>query len=96
MEIEVLVLVTKLDGQVVNAVPVSDCYTEASISLQSEYLTDEDIIKYYCHMSREGDAKRIEDVRSCGVLCDDQEAKDLPVKLSRYEVVLDTYKLEVK
>jgi len=82
-------LVTRLNGKIKDVIPIQDFYTECQISLESEYLTDEDILKFYSHMSKEYQTNRLIDVRTYGKLIDEGEAKDLTCKLSKYSISIE-------
>ena len=82
-------LVTRLNGKIIDVIPIQDFYTECQISLKSEYLTDEDILKFYYNMSKDYQNSRIKDIRIWGKLNDEGEAKDLTCELSQYSVRIE-------
>ena len=87
-------LITRLDGEICDVTPIEDMYTECQISLKSEYLTDEDILKFYSHMSKDYIKGRIIDVRTWGKLYEEGEAKDLTYELSLYSVKIEQKEIE--
>lgn len=82
-------LITRLNGKIKDVIPIQDFYTDCQISLESEYLTDEDILKFYSHMSKDYQNSRIIDVRTWGKLNDEGEAKDLTCELSQYSIRIE-------
>lgn len=82
-------LVTRLNGKIKDVVPIQDFYTECQISLKSEHLTDEDILKFYSHMSKDYQNSRMIDVRTYGKLYEEGEAKDLTCELSQYSIGIE-------
>ncbi len=89
-------LITRLDGEICNVTPIEDMYTNCQISLKSEYLTDEDILKFYSHMSKDYIKSRIIDVRTYGKLYEEGEAKDLTCELSQYSIGIEHKDIEFK
>lgn len=87
-------LITRLDGEICDVTPIEDMYTNCQISLKSEYLTDEDILKFYSHMSKDYQNNRIKDIRTCGKLNDEGEAKDLTCELSQYSIGIEHKDIE--
>ena len=87
-------LITRLDGEICDVTPIEDMYTNCQISLKSEYLTDEDILKFYSHMSKDYQNSRIIDVRTWGKLYEEGEAKDLTCELSLYSVKIEQKEIE--
>lgn len=96
MLVNVKLLVTRLDNKVVNVIPVQDAYTMVTIELDSQYLTDEDIKTYYKHLPSIAQDVKTRMARANGYLDDEQEAKDLPITLSRYKITLEEQQIEVK
>ena len=82
MKVNCLFLITRLDGKIVDVETLQDMYTECQISLKSEYLTDEDILKFYSNMSKDYQNSRIKDIRNCGKLNEEGEAKDNTCELT--------------
>lgn len=97
MQIETMFLVTRLDGEVQTATPITDYYQDVSVTLKSAYLTDEDITHMFSHLCPEAIQQKIEQTRLNGFMSDEQEAKDFGgTKLSRYSIHLETYNVEIK
>jgi hypothetical protein len=89
MTYDVEFLVTRLNGKIIDVIPIQDFYTECQISLKSEYLTNEDILKFYSHMSKDYQNSRMVDVRTWGKLNEEGEAKDLTCELSQYSIGIE-------
>lgn len=96
MLVNIGLLVTRLDNEVVNVIPVQDAYTRVPIELDCDYLTDEDIKTYYKHLTTVAQDVRTRMARANGYLDDEQEAKDLPITLSRYKITFEEQQIEVK
>lgn len=94
MKVNCLFLITRLDGKIVDVETLQDMYTECQISLKSEYLTDEDILKFYSNMSKDYQNSRIKDIRNCGKLNEEGEAKDITCELSLYSVKIEQKEIE--
>lgn len=82
-------LVTRLNGEIINIIPIEDFYTECRISLKSEHLTDDDILKFYSNMSKDYIKNRIKHIRNRGNLNEEGEAKDLTCELSQYSIGIE-------
>lgn len=95
MLIDVEVLTVRLNGKIIQATPISDIYNREQITLDSKYLTDEDINKYYIHISPKYKQAKFDAVRQSGSLRDEQEAKDLCCELSQYKINIEHYDLEI-
>ena len=95
MKIVVEFLVVKLNEEVVDITPIQDIYEECSIGLKSENLSDEDIFKYYSHMSREFQESKLKEIRKSGRLYEECEAKDLTCELSQYEILIAEKEVEI-
>ena len=89
-------LITRLNGEICGVTPIEDMYTNCQISLKSEYLTDEDIIKVYSHMNKEFQTKEIACVRRYGNLYREDEAKELTYNLSSYSICIENKDIEFK
>lgn len=94
MKVNCLFLITRLDGKIVDVETLQDMYTECQISLKSEYLTDEDILKFYSNMSKDYQNSRIKDIRNWGKLNEEGEAKDITCELSLYSVKIEQKEIE--
>lgn len=95
MLLDAQVLTVRLNGKIIEATPIGDIYDRVPITLDSEYLTDEDINKYYIHISPKYKQDKFDAVRQSGSLRDEQEAKDLCRELSQYKISIEHYDLEV-
>lgn len=96
MKVNCLFLITRLNGKIVDVVPLQDIYTNCSINLESEYLTDEDIIKVWSHMDKEYQTKEIACARRNGNLYREDEAKELTYDLSSYSIRIEDKDIEFK
>ena len=96
MKFDIMFLVTRLNGKITDVAPINDMYTECQITLRSECLTDEDILKFYSHMSKDYQTSRLIDVRTFGKLSDEGEAKDLTCKLSKYSIGIEHKEIDFK
>lgn len=94
MKQEVQFLVTRLDGKVEDVQPLNEIYDHVQITLDKQYLTEEDILKFYSHMARSYQLRRLADVLDSGLLRDEQEAKDLICDLSRYSIQIEKKEIE--
>lgn len=94
MKYNVMLLVTRLNGKITDITPIEDMYINCQITLNSEFLTDEDILKFYSHMSKDYQTSRLMDVRTHGKLIDEGEAKDLTCKLSKYSINIEHKEIE--
>ena len=94
MRYNLMLLVTRLNGKITDITPIEDMYINCQINLSSEFLTDEDILKFYSHMSKEYQTDRLKYVRSQGKLIDEGEAKDLTCKLSKYSINIEYKEIE--
>lgn len=95
MRIDAEFLVTRLNKEVVDIIPLEDCYQTCDIRLVSENLTDEDIFKFYSNMSKMYQENMLKEVRNTGRLYEQQEAKDLTCKLSQYEINIEKKEVEI-
>ena len=89
MKQECMFLVTRLNGKVVNIVPIEENYTHCSICLEREYLTDDDVKKFYNYMDDDYIERKIHSVIEYGHLYEEQEAKDLTCELSQYTIAIE-------
>lgn len=94
MKIDVMFLVTRLNNEIINVTPINEIYTYASISLKSEYLSDDDIRKFYSFMGKGYAELKINDIRKIGNIYMEQEAKDLTCELSQYSVRIEHKEIE--
>lgn len=53
MKYDIMFLITRLNGKITDVTAIDDMYTECQITLCSEFLTDEDVLRFYSHMSKE-------------------------------------------
>lgn len=96
MKVNCSFLITRLNGEVCDVTPIEDMYTNCQISLKSECLTDEDILKFYSHMSKDYQDRRIKDIRNWGRLNEEGESKDLTCELSQYSIGIENKDIEFK
>lgn len=89
MKYDVMFLVTRLNGKVVDITPIDECYTHCSICLDREYLTDADVKKFYNYMDNDYIERKIHLVIESGHLYEEQEAKDLTCELSQYTIAIE-------
>ena len=89
MKYDVMFLVTRLNGKVVDVTPIEEIYTHCSIILEVEHLTDDDVKKFYSCMSDDWVEKKIHEIAEYGHLYEEQEAKDLTCDLSQYSVHIE-------
>lgn len=89
MTYDIEFLVTRLNGKIKDVIPIQNFYTECQISLESEYLTDEDITKIWSHMHKSYQTKEITYVRRSGKLYREDEAKELTCELSQYSIGIE-------
>lgn len=95
MLLDVEVLTVRLNGKIIEATPIGDIYDRVQITLDGEYLTDEDINKYYIHISPQYRQAKFKAAKQQGSIRDEQEAKDLCCTLSQYKVSIEHYDLEI-
>ena len=88
MKIKVKFFVVKLNSQIVEATPISEIYDRVQINLDFNHLTKEDVLKYYDFMNESARYRALADVIDKNCLQDEQEAKDLVVRLSEYELYI--------
>lgn len=96
MKCDIMFLVTRLNGKITDVTAIDDMYTNCQITLCSEFLTDEDILKFYSHMSKEYQTNKLIYVRTHGKLIDEGEAKDLTCKLSKYSINIEHKEIDFK
>lgn len=89
MKKDCMFLVTRLNGKVVEVIPIEENYTQCSIVLESEHLTDDDVKKFYSYMDNDYIERKIHSVIESGHLYEEQEAKDLTCELSQYTVKIE-------
>lgn len=89
MKKDCMFLVTRLNGEVVDVTPIEENYTHCGIVLESEYLTDDDVKKFYDYMGNDFIERKIHSIIECGHLYEEQEAKDLTCELSQYAVRIE-------
>lgn len=89
MKCDIMFLVTRLNGKVVEVHALDECFNECQLNLKSEYLTDEDLYKIYEGYEKSDIQKMIEIVRRDGYLYEEGEAKDLTNKLSHYTISIE-------
>ena len=89
MKKDCMFLVTRLNGKVVDVCGIDECYTNCSICLDREYLTDDDVKKFYNYMGDDYIERKIHSIIESGSLYEDQEAKDLTCELSKYTVAIE-------
>ena len=89
MKYDVMFLVTRLNGEVINVTPIEENYTHCSICLEREYLTDDDVKKFYNYMGDDYIERKIHSIIESGSLYEEQEAKDLTCELSQYTVAIE-------
>ena len=89
MKKDCMFLVTRLNGKVVDVCGIDECYTNCSICLDREYLTDDDVKKFYNYMGDDYIERKIHSIIESGSLYEDQEAKDLTCELSQYTVAIE-------
>lgn len=93
MKVTVEFLVVRLDGKVDTITPLQEIYDHVQIRLEKEYLTEDDVLEFYKHMSRSYQLRQLAEVLDKGVLIDEQEAKDLTCDLSRYSIHIEKKEL---
>lgn len=89
MKYDIMFLVTRLNGKVVDVTPIEENYTHCSIILEVEHLTDDDVKKFYSYMSDDFIERKIHSIAESGHLYEEQEAKDLTCELSQYTVKIE-------
>jgi hypothetical protein len=96
MKFEIQIFVVRLNKEVVDIYPLNDeGYDDIQICLDAQYLSDEDILNFYNHMSDEYANKRLEEIRESGRLFEEQEAKDLYNNLSQYSMKIEKHSVEI-
>lgn len=95
MKCDIMFLITRLNGKIVNVSPIDDIYTDCQIKLDAKYLTDEDILNFYSYMSEEYRQDMLQNIRTTtGYLFEEGEAKDLTCQLSQYTIKIEHKELE--
>ena len=98
MKIQMYFLVARLkaNNEVVMAIPIRDPYDQISIAISSEYLTDEDIARYY-EDTYSGDMLdlQVKQVFDLGYLYDEQEPKDLVADFSIISIKIEEKEIDI-
>lgn len=96
MKYDIMFLITRLNGKITDVTAIDDMYTECQITLCSEFLTDEDVLRFYSHMSKDYQTSKLMDVRTHCRLIEEGEAKDLTCKLSKYSISIEHKEIDFK
>lgn len=97
MKYDIMLLITRLNGKVVDVSPIGDIYTDCQIKLDAKYLTDEDILNFYSHMTEKYRQDMLQNIRTTtGYLVEEGEAKDLTCQLSQYTIKIGHKEIEIE
>ena len=96
MKQDVEFLVVRLNGEVVDFNAIDDIYCDCQIHLDKEYLTDEDIEKFYEQYGDLSKKQGLHHIQEYGYLFEEGEAKDLTCDLSQYSVNIEHKEIEIK
>lgn len=92
---DIMFLITRLNGKIVDVSPIDNIYIDCPIKLDAKYLTDEDILNFYSHMSEKYRQDMLQNIRTTtGYLYDVGEAKDLTCQLSQYTIKIEHKEIE--
>lgn len=99
MKYNCIFLVVRLNGEAEVVAPIEDCFTNCAIRLDSSYLSDEDIFKFYksCAGYSKVELEELGVVNKCynrGHLYREGEAKDLTCDLSQYSIHIEEKEID--
>ena len=94
MKYNCIFLITRLNGKVVGVTAIDDMYCDCQIHLEKEYLTDEDIEKFYKGWGELSKKQGIEHINEYGYLWEEGEAKDLTCDLSQYSIHIEEREID--
>ena len=95
MKQECMFLVVRLNGEVVDFTEIDDMYCNCQIHLDKEYLTDEDIEKFYQGYGDLSKKQGLQHIQEHGYLYEEGEAKDLTCDLSQYSIHIEQKEIEI-
>ena len=94
---DIMLLITRLNGKAIYVSPIDDIYTDCQIKLDAKYLTDEDILNFYSHMTEKYRQDMLQNIRTTtGYLYNEGEAKDLTCELSQYSIKIEHKEVEIE
>ena len=89
MKQDIEFLVVRLNGEVVDVTAIDDMYCNCQIHLEKEYLSNEDIEKFYEQYGELSKKQGLEHINEYGYLYEEGEAKDLTCDLSQYSIHIE-------
>lgn len=99
MKYTCMFLVVRLNGKAEDITPIGDCFTDCAVRLDSSYLSDEDIFKFYksCAGYSKAELEELNAINNCrnrGHLYREGEAKDLTCDLSQYSIHIEEREID--